>query len=65
MIIERFSTKKHKGCPVCNGIDSKSCVRCRGQSLMCDWFKTDFGYAHLCELDIKEFKYVEEKYYNT
>ncbi len=34
----QYSTSKKRGCPTCEGVDPKSCLRCYGETRMCDWF---------------------------
>jgi len=51
-----FSEKKKRGCPTCDGVDAKSCMRCRGKTRMCDWHYTKNGWSHISELDIEERK---------
>lgn len=53
-MMRRYSESKKRGCPTCDGVDSKSCVRCHGKSRLCDWWKTDTGDAHESELTIDE-----------
>jgi len=31
--------KDKKGCPTCNGVDPKSCLRCKGKTRLSDWEK--------------------------
>jgi len=38
--------KRKKGCPICNGIDSKFCMRCYGNTRMCDWYQTQTGWRY-------------------
>ncbi len=42
-----LSDSKKRGCPTCDGLDPKSCMRCKGKTRMCDWRRTDDGWAHL------------------
>ena len=48
---KQLSENKKKGCPTCNGIDPKSCMRCYGMARMCDWFETELGWRHLKEMN--------------
>ena len=34
---------KQRGCPTCNGIDSKSCARCKGRTYMAEWIGQPIG----------------------
>lgn len=45
-----LSQRRRRGCPTCEGVDPKSCMRCNGQSRMCDWFYTDTGWAHYFQM---------------
>jgi len=42
----RYKDSKRKGCPTCDGVDPKSCMRCYGHTRMCDWVFTDNGWDH-------------------
>lgn len=35
---------KKRGCPTCNGIDPKTCMRCYGKTRLCDWIWDATGY---------------------
>ena len=35
---------KKKGCPTCNGVDPKSCMRCYGKTKLCDWIWDSTGH---------------------
>jgi len=48
--MERYSDRKKRGCPTCDGVDAKTCMRCQGKARMCDWFLTDTGYAHVNQM---------------
>ena len=54
--MELYSKKKKLGCPTCDGVEAKSCLRCFGKTRMCDWFNTPDGWTHASELGIKEFR---------
>jgi hypothetical protein len=43
----RYSESKKRGCPTCDGIDPRSCMRCYGKPRLCDWMMTDTGWK--CE----------------
>lgn len=43
----RLSEENRRGCPTCNGIDPKSCLRCRGRTRMCDWYETERGWGYV------------------
>jgi hypothetical protein len=45
-----YSTSKKRGCPTCDGIDPKSCMRCRGRTRLCDWVNTEMGWTHNVEI---------------
>ena len=32
-ILSRYSESKKRGCPTCDGLDPKSCMRCRGKAI--------------------------------
>jgi hypothetical protein len=53
-MVKIFSNSQKRGCPTCNGVDAKSCMRCRGETFMCLWFNTDLGWSHLSELTLPE-----------
>lgn len=42
----RLRHSRARGCPTCDGVDPKSCVRCLGKTRMCDWMNTDSGWTH-------------------
>jgi len=46
----QYSKEKKCGCPTCDGIDAKTCMRCRGMTRMCDWWNASTGWAHVSEL---------------
>lgn len=33
--------KNKRGCPVCQGVDPKSCMRCRGKTRLSDWYNQE------------------------
>jgi len=43
--MRKYSDSKKRGCPVCDGVDPKSCMRCYGKTRLCDWFFTTMGWA--------------------
>lgn len=54
MRVKQYSQSKKRGCPTCDGVDSKSCLRCRGKARLCDWYETDQGIIHIqTTIDIK------------
>ena len=53
-IIDILSKKKKRGCPTCDGVDAKSCMRCYGKTRMCDWFNAYSGWSHYSELTVEE-----------
>jgi len=46
---ERLSQDKKRGCPTCDGIDPKTCMRCSGKTRMCDWINTPYGWEYVPE----------------
>lgn len=42
----RYSERKGRGCPTCDGVDPKSCLRCHGKTRLFDWILTDTGFEH-------------------
>ncbi len=60
--MKSLSKKPKKGCPVCDGVDAKSCDRCRGKTRMCDWFLTDTGWAHYLDLTLFEKRKADRLY---
>ena len=38
--------KRKKGCPTCGGIESKSCMRCFGETRMYDWVECGASYDY-------------------
>lgn len=46
----QLSGRKKRGCPTCDGIDAKSCMRCNGRTKMCDWYNTEIGWSHMPHL---------------
>lgn len=45
---------KNGGCPVCDGVDPKTCMRCGGKTRLCDWFRTSMGWTHISEIDRRD-----------
>lgn len=43
--MRKYSESKKKGCPTCDGIEPKSCMRCSGKVRLCDWVFTKMGWA--------------------
>lgn len=41
-----ISNSKKRGCPTCEGIYPKSCLRCKGDMRLCDWYMTEHGTVH-------------------
>lgn len=39
---------------MCDGIDAKNCVRCRGKTNLRDWWRTSTGIGHYSELSAQE-----------
>lgn len=60
MEIDILSTKKKRGCPTCNGVDAKSCMRCYGKTRLCDWFNTYSGWSHYWDLTVEERRKADE-----
>ena len=46
-----YSESKNRGCPVCDGVDPKTCMRCEGKTRLCDWFRTQMGWTHISEIE--------------
>lgn len=42
----KYSESKKRGCPCCDGIDPKSCMRCLGKTRLCDWVYTETGFDY-------------------
>ena len=53
-ILSRYSDSTKRGCPTCDGVDPRSCMRCRGKTQQRHWFLTRTGYAHHSELSQAE-----------
>lgn len=51
--MSKLSESKKRGCPTCEGVDARSCLRCRGKTRMCDWYNTDTGWAHYAARDME------------
>lgn len=51
-----LSKSKKRGCPTCDGVDPKSCLRCKGKTRMCDWYNTDKGWSFIPAITIGEKK---------
>lgn len=45
-MLDQLSASKKRGCPTCDGIDPRTCLRCRGKTRLCDWYNTPLGWAH-------------------
>ncbi len=45
-VYEQLSTSKKRGCPCCDGVHPKSCMRCKGKTKMCDWYYKLLGWTH-------------------
>lgn len=43
----RYSESAKRGCPTCDGVDPKTCMRCFGKTKLRHWFFTDQGFAHM------------------
>lgn len=43
----KLSSSTKRGCPTCDGVDPKSCLRCMGKTRMCDWYHTAYGWGHV------------------
>jgi len=56
-----YSKSKKRGCPTCEGIDPKSCMRCYGKSKIKDWHNTENGWSHVSELSESERKELIKK----
>jgi len=42
--MKQLDKSRKRGCPTCNGMDPKSCMRCYGKTLICEWYKDDVGH---------------------
>lgn len=51
--MNKLSESKQRGCPVCEGADARSCLLCRGETRMCDWYNTGTGWAHYAVRDME------------
>lgn len=51
--IVKYSKSKKRGCPTCDGIDPKSCMRCLGKTRLCDWIYTKIGLEYYKSSRIK------------
>ena len=51
-----YDASSKRGCPMCSGIDAKSCCRCKGKTRMNDWYNTPTGWAHVSELTQAEIR---------
>lgn len=45
-----WSKSTKRGCPTCDGVDPRSCMRCHARTRLCDWYNTDMGWTHISEL---------------
>lgn len=50
VLVRRYSEARTRGCPVCAGVASRTCVRCHGRTRQRDWYQTANGWGHLYEL---------------
>jgi len=57
--MEILSKKNKTGCPTCNGVAAKSCMRCRGRTKLWHWFNTPTGWAHFTQMKGDELKEAE------
>ena len=48
--MQQLGKSKRRGCPTCEGVDARSCMRCHGKTDMRDWWNTQTGWAHISEL---------------
>ena len=49
MKAQKVRATEKRGCPTCDGVDPKSCMRCYGKTRFCDWFFTTTGWSHVAE----------------
>ena len=56
----RYKEKAKRGCPTCDGVDPRSCMRCLGKTRMRDWVLTDSGWKH--DGEEKQRRLVREMY---
>jgi hypothetical protein len=52
--VRRYSESKKKGCPVCDGLDPKTCLHCEGKTALNEWWSASSGFAHVSELSVSE-----------
>lgn len=43
--MRQLSTSKKRGCPTCDGVDPKSCMRCHGKTRLCEWWVGKYGWT--------------------
>jgi len=46
MIPKRYSLSRRAGCPSCDGMDAKSCLRCGGVTRLNEWRNFGNGWEH-------------------
>ena len=44
--MKQYSLERKKGCPTCDGVDPKSCIRCSNRTFLCDWWNTAAGWMY-------------------
>jgi len=49
-----LSKKNKAGCPVCNGVAARACMRCGGKTKMWHWFSTKTGWEYFTQLEGEE-----------
>jgi len=64
-IATRYSDSAKRGCPTCDGNAPKTCLHCRGKSRLCDWYRTELGWAHMSELTDDERITLQSKGYHV
>lgn len=51
-IFEQLNKSNKRGCPTCDGIDPKTCMRCLGKTRLSDWYRTDNGWMTFAKIQI-------------
>ena len=52
--MKRYSDSRKRGCPVCDGVDPKSCMRCYGKTWLRNWYLTEAGFWDYARKRLKE-----------
>ena len=59
MIPVRMYESPKRGCPTCEGLHPKSCLRCGGHTRLSDWYQTDTGAGIWMDLTLEERQQIE------